>query len=99
MNSFSKEYLFRECVLHRHCIMLRLNKSIQWDNHFVNEIYMVDLCLTEEEKELLLRNFANSIDTYGSINIKAFVAQEEPHNARIINISTSNIIGIQKRII
>lgn len=92
MGKFSKEFLFRECVLHRHCILLRLCEPIQWDNDAVDEIFMVDMCLEEKEKEQLLLNIANTINNYGMIKIKAFAGLESPFDARAIVISTSDII-------
>lgn len=97
MRKFSKEYLFRECVLHRHCILLRLSKAIKWDNDVFDEIFMVDMCLEDEEKKRLLLNMANTINNYGMIRIKAFVGQDNPQNARITNISTDDIIEIELR--
>ena len=95
MGKFSKEFLFRECVLHRHCILLHLCKPIQWDNDVVDEIFMVDMCLEDKEKEQLLLNIANTINNYGMIKIKAFVGQENPYNARYFTISTNDIVEIE----
>ena len=95
MGKFSKEFLFRECVLHRHCILLRLSEPIQWDDNAVDEIFMVDMCLREKEKEHLLLNMANTINNYGMIKIKAFAIQEEPQNARVFTLSTSDIVEIE----
>lgn len=96
-NKFSKEYLFMEGVLHRHCILLRLHKAIPWDNDFVDEIYMVDVCLSENEKEGLLLNISNAINTDGMMKIKAFARQESPYDAREITIFTENILEIEIR--
>ena len=95
MGKFSKEYLFRECVLHRHCILLRLKKAIKWDNDVVDEIYMVNLCLKEKEKEQMLLNIANTIDTYGMIEIKAFAGYESKFDERTTSISTNDINEIE----
>lgn len=94
-NKVSKEYLFREGVLHHHCILLRLYEAIPWDNDFVDEIYMTDICLSEKEKEELLQNIASIINTYGMMKIKAFARQESPYDAREVIISTDNILEIE----
>lgn len=95
MGKFSKEFLFRECVLHRHCILLRLCEPIRWDNDAVDEIFMVDMCLDNVEKEQMILNIANTIDSYGTIRIKAFAGNENPHDAKNITIYTANIIEIE----
>ena len=33
MNNFSREYLFQEVVLHRHCILPNLSENILWDGN------------------------------------------------------------------
>ena len=96
-NKFSKEYLFREGVLHHHCILLRLHEAIPWDNGIVDEVYMVDVYLSEKEKEELFQNIASTINTYGMMKIKAFARLESPYKAREIIISTDNILEIEKR--
>lgn len=95
MRRFSKEYLFRECVLHRHCILVRLYEPIQWDDMAVEEIYMVDMCLNDAEKEQMAQNIANAINSYGTFEIKAFAGQESPYDAKIILFSTDNIVEIE----
>lgn len=95
MSKFSKEYLFRECVLHHHCILLRLKKAIKWDNDVVDEIFMTDMVLKDLERDQLLLNMANAIDSYGLIEIKAFAEQESPCEAKTVLISTDDIIDIE----
>lgn len=95
MNKISKEYLYRECVLHRHCILLRFRKAIKWNNGVVDEIYMNDMCLKEEEKEQMIRNISNGIKTYGMIEIKAFAGTEDPFCATVFMVSTNDIIEIE----
>ena len=95
MNKFSREYLFRESVLHRHCILLHLSKDILWNDTFIHDIYMVDMCLSEKEQEQLLFNWANCVNTYGIIVIKAYSIEESPFDAREIKISTDDINEIE----
>lgn len=77
MGKFSKEHLFRECVLHRHCILLRLKKTIKWGNDVVDEIFMVDMSSEEDNQMQMLQNLANNTDTQGMIVIKAFADQKD----------------------
>ena len=95
MGKFSKEYLFRECVLHRHCILLRLKKAIKWDNDVIDEIFMVDMCLKENCKEQMLINIANVINSYGMIEIKAFAGKNSPNEPKTVKISTDDIIEVE----
>ena len=95
MSKFSKEYLFRECVLHRHCILLRLKKTIKLGNDVVDEIFMVDMSMDEDNKKLILINIANVIDTYGIIEIKAFASQDSPYEAETVLISTDDVLEIE----
>lgn len=96
VNKFSREYLFKECILSCHCILLRLHKAIPWNNNVIDEIFMVDMCLSEKEKEELFLNITNAINTYGVIKTKAFAEQESPYDAREVFISTNNIREIEK---
>lgn len=91
MGKFSKEFLFRECVLHRHCVLLRFGTPIKWDEGFVDEIFMVDMSLEGKEQEQLLLNIRQSRNTEGIIEIKAFAGQESPYNAKNVVISTCDI--------
>ena len=95
MSKFSKEYLFRECVLHRHCILLRLSKAIKWDNDVVDEIYMVDMSMEKDNQKQILINMTKNIDSYGMIEIKAFAEQYSPHEAKTVLISTDDIIEVE----
>lgn len=97
MNKFSKEYLFRECVLHHHCILLRLSKAIKWDNDEVDVIYMVDMCMTDEKKKQMLVNIAKGLNTFGKIELKAFTDNESPYNAKKVFVLTDDILEIEIR--
>lgn len=73
MNNFSREYLFQEVVLHRHCILLNLSENILWnENRKVDKIYMIDYCLAPSAQEQMLANITKGVNTYGAIEIKAF---------------------------
>lgn len=94
-NNFSKEYLFRECVLNHRCILLRLYEAIRWNDTFVDEIYLVDICVEEDMHGQLIKNITNSVDTYGEIKIKAFAQSESVYDGKILTISTSDILEIE----
>ena len=96
-NNFSKEYLFRECVINRHSILLRLYEAIRWNEVFVDEIYLVDICMEEDIQKQLIQNIANSVNTYGEIKIKAFAQFENPYDAKMLTICTSQIFEIEHR--
>lgn len=95
MSKFSKEYLFRECVLHHHCILLHLSKGVLWDDRIIYDINMTDINLIENEQKQLFDNWANTINTYGSLDIKAFAPNESPLEAILISLSTDNIIDLE----
>ena len=93
MNNFSREYLFQEVVLHRHCILLNLSENILWDgNRKVDKIYMIDYCLAPSAQEQMLANITKGVNTYGAIEIKAFTDKENPTDAKKITI-ISDIIN------
>ena len=96
MNNFSREYLFQEVVLHRHCILLNLSENILWDgNRKVDEIYMIDYCLAPSAQEQMLANITKGVNTYGAIEIKAFTDKENPTDAKKITIITDIINEIE----
>lgn len=96
-NKFSIEYLFRECVMKHHCILLRLYEAIQWNESLVDEIYLVDICVEEDVKKLLIQNITNTVNTYGEIRIKAFALFEGPYEAKVLTICTNQILEIEIR--
>ena len=96
MNNFSREYLFQEVVLHRHCILLNLSENILWDgNRKVDKIYMIDYCLAPSAQEQMLANITKGVNTYGAIEIKAFTDKENPTDAKKITIISDIINEIE----
>lgn len=95
MNKYSKEYLFRECVLHHHCILLHLSKGILWDDKIIYDIYMNDIVLKEKEQKQMLDNWANNLNTYGIFVIKAFTQDVSPLDARQISLSIDDLYEIE----
>ena len=82
-------------MLHRHCILLRLNKAIKWNNDVVDEIFMIDMYWEENYKKQMLINIANVINSYGMIEIKAFAGQDSPNEAKTVRISTDDIVELE----
>lgn len=96
MNKFSREYLFQKVVLHRHCISLNLSEKILWNgNMMVDEIYMIDYYLDQSAQEQMLMNITKGINTYGAIEIKAFINKGNPTDAKKITILTDIINEIE----
>ena len=96
MNNFSREYLFQEVVLHRHCILLNLSENILWDgNRKVDKIYMIDYCLAPSAQEQMLADITKGVNTYGAIEIKAFTDKENPKEEKKITIISDIINEIE----
>jgi len=92
----SKEYLFRECVLHRHCILLNLYRPIIVNEKYVNEIFMNDIIMTEDEQKQLLLNIGNGINTDGVMNVVVNV-DGNPNVTQSVVILTTNIESFEHR--
>ncbi len=92
---FSKEYLFKKCVIERHCLLLRLYNDIVWDNKTVDEIFMLGMCLKEDDVKQVLLNITFTVNTFGKIEIIAFAGNDKPYDARVVTISTDDINEIE----
>ncbi len=94
---FSKEYIFNECESNRHCLGLELNRPILLDDKQFYQIYVLHIePNNKDEEELLIKNCALQIDSYGKLNVLAFVDGLDVQNAKIIEIDTSDIIEVYK---
>jgi regulatory protein YycH of two-component signal transduction system YycFG len=92
---FSKEYLFRECNMNNHCLGALLKEPIRWEDTLIQEIFIMEVVVTEEENEAFFKNILiNAIESEGNIKIKAFI--DDPHKTKTITIDTSNIFEIEK---
>lgn len=92
---FSKEYLFRECNMHNHCLGASLKEPIRWDDKLIEEIFIMEVVVTKEENEAYFKNILiNSIESEGNIKIRAFI--DDPHNTKTITIDTANIFEIER---
>lgn len=92
---FSKEYLFRECNMHNHCLGVSLKEPIKWDDKLIQEIFIMEVIVSEEENEAYIKNILiNTKESGGSIKVNVFV--DDPHKTKIITIDTSNILEIEE---
>lgn len=98
MTVYSKEYIFRECSLHNHCLEVVLKDNILWGDESVNVIYVTELLLTEKDRETLSQNWANGVNTFGRIVAKAFISSSpSAYDTNTVQIDTNNIESIWKR--
>lgn len=98
-NKFSREYLYRECVMHRHALGLVLIQPVIINDKEFNEITMLDVTGSKEEMEQYLKNVLNGINIYGkmSINISDMLPNGISSGRTInIDIDTENIFEICK---
>lgn len=94
-NKFSREYLYRECVIHRHALGLVLMQPVIINDKRFNKITMLDVAGSKEENEQFLKNLINGIDTYGRMSIDIFDMSPDGISSRqTINIDTKNILGV-----
>lgn len=94
-NKFSREYLYRERVVHRHALGLKLIQPIVINDKRFNKITMLDVVGSKEENEQFLKNLISGIDTYGRMSINIFNMSPDGISSRqTINIDTKNIIGV-----
>ena len=94
-NNFSREYLFQKYTLYSHCICVELKQplTINTKQHYL--IYILEIEPNDiSQKELLTRNCLTRIDTYGKLEVLAFVDGHDGHEF-VIEIDTTNIVGIE----
>ncbi len=88
-NKFSKEFLFRECNLHNHCIALHLTEPFIYKQKREYIVYMTSIVLTHQQEKMLLKNIADKKNTFGVFEAKILVGDENKPVS--INISTDKI--------
>lgn len=91
-NNFSREYLFQKCTLYSHCICVELKQplTINTEQHYL--IYVLEIEPNDiDKKKLLTKNCLTEVDTYGKLEVLAFVDGHE----FVIEIDTTNIVGIE----
>lgn len=98
-NNFSREYLYRECVMYNHALGLILAEPVIINDKKFSEITMLDIVDSNDVKEQYLKNVLNGINTYGKMSINTFdllpngISSGQTIN---IDIDTENILGVDK---
>lgn len=99
MMAYSKEYIFQECTLYNHCLEILLKENIQWGNKLVDTVFVMECCLTEKEMKILADNRANGINTFGYINVRAFISSSDSvYDTKVISIDTNSIMEVWKNV-
>ena len=81
--------------MNNHYLGALLKEPIRWEDTLIQEIFIMEVVVTEEENEAFFKNILiNAIESEGNIKIKAFI--DDPHNTKTITIDTSNIFEIEK---
>ena len=97
---FSREYIFYECNTRGHCLGLTLNTPIQLEGKSYTQIYVISVEPNDEDKkESLIKNCATQIDSYGQLNVLAFMDGVGINDSTVIEIDTAKIDEIQIRYI
>lgn len=91
---YSIEYLYNECVLHRHCIRLHLKKDVCIDSKTVSDFYLMGFVLTSTEERLMLEKIITRINTFGSFRAFGFINNPIEEHIETI-IETDNIDSIE----
>lgn len=95
-NSFSREYIFYKCNTLKHCLELTLYSPIQIKGKLSSQIYVLDVEPNDDERrKSLIRNCATLIDSYGKLNVLAFMDGMEITDGIGVEIDTGNIEEIQ----
>lgn len=93
---YSKERIFQSCNLHRHCLAAHLKNAVKIDNQYVDIVYILELCVSEEEFKILLHNISNSLNTnHGNITFKGFIDKGNPISPILITLPLENIYEIE----
>ena len=76
-SKYSREYIFRECVLFHHCLGVELSNPVTLgDGGIHREIPIVDIVLNEQEMDILRKNLEQGIETSGMMRIKTFYSTD-----------------------
>lgn len=95
--NFSREYIFRVCRIQNHAITISFIPTTESYNYFGPHV-TIDMILTEEETEELLRNtFATPpLNTSGQIKAKALLtdklSEDQIEVLKTIGFNTSEIL-------
>lgn len=98
MGQFSLEYLFDECNNKHHCLCVRLKQPILYKNVMREEVFVLEVLLTDDETRQVITNIGNVVNTNsGTVKSLAFVDGQSPFEAEELHINLSNIEHIEKR--
>lgn len=93
---YSKERLFQSCNLYNHCLLAYLKNPIKVKEQEIDEIYIINLLVSDKEFEILQTNIINSINTQsGNIKIKGFIDGGNPLEPMFFNIPLEDIYKIE----
>ena len=93
--SISREYIFRETSIRKHCVNVTLNNALILDSKSINQLTIREIVLTDNEKEQYIRRCSESVNTYGKFLAKCFWTPNSPFDAKEIEIDTNNILEIE----
>ena len=97
-SKYSREYIFRECVLFHHCLGAELSNPVTLDDGRICwEIPIVDIILNRQELDMLQKNMVQGIETSGMMRIKTFYSTDgvdRVDNEVVIN--TKDIIELDE---
>lgn len=97
MEGFSLEHLYLECNVNNHCLGVELKTPIIHDGKEYDELFIIEINLTKEEKELLVKNTTHAYNTYHTkIKALAYVMGQNPFEANEYAIETDNIKAINR---
>ncbi len=92
----SREFLFRECNLRRHCIALHLTKPIKIGQREVDVVYLTSLIVDEQQWKELFVNMMKVQNTFGEFVGNVFMENESPYETQPITMSTNQILYFEK---
>jgi len=98
MGQYSLEYFYLECNVKSHCIGIDLKHPIRIGNKEYNELYILDVVLTDAETLQVIENIRRSVNTNDvEIRVHAYNNDQSPFDAEEIALSLSNIHSVNRR--
>ena len=93
--SISREYIFKETFKYKKCVNVTLNNALILDSKPINQLTIIEIVLTDNEKEQYIRRCLESVNTYGKFLAKCFWTPNSPFDAIQIELDTNNIIEFE----
>ena len=98
MGQYSLEYFYLECNVKSHCIGVELKQPIRIGNKEYDELYILDVILTDAETLQVIENIRRSVDTNDvKIRVHAYNNDQSPFDAGDITFSLGNIHSVNRR--